>query len=165
MLIYLITNIVNNKQYVGQTKRTIDARWKSHVYEAKLNKYDMYFHKAIRKYGSENFRIELLETCDETTVYDRERYWIKTLGTLGSGYNQHEGGKGGCLNPTPALRKKLSDAKKNWVPWNKGLTAKTDTRVAKYGIAGRGPRGPMSEAHKQALRGPRPQSRGPRKSK
>ena len=47
------------------------------------------------------------------TLYDREIYWIKKLNTKSpNGYNLHDGGRGGCLNPSDELRQKLSDAKK-----------------------------------------------------
>lgn len=117
----------------GQTKRTLEKRFKAHIYEALSNKYDMYLHRSIRKYGSDSFEIELLENCDSFNVYSREKYYIKTLNSLSpSGYNQHEGGKGGCLNPSPELRKKLSKAKLGKPTWNKGLTKETDSRVAKF---------------------------------
>ena len=53
--IYKITNLVNGKSYVGQTIRTIEERWKQHIKDSKGNKDDFYLHRAIRKYGKENF--------------------------------------------------------------------------------------------------------------
>lgn len=156
--IYKITNIVNNKLYVGQTKRSLIKRWKSHVYESSSKKYDMYLHNSIRKHGSEKFKIELIEECSKDNVYERERYWIQTLNSKQPyGYNEHEGGKGGCLNPTDELRAKLSLAKKGkYIPWNKGLT-KDDPRVSANGKAvsaalkGK----PKSENHKESMRKPK----------
>ena len=49
--IYKITNKVNGKSYIGQTRNTVEFRWRQH-YKAKDNKY---FHRAIQKYGKENF--------------------------------------------------------------------------------------------------------------
>lgn len=122
MFIYAITNHITNKRYVGQTKRTIDKRFRSHLSEAKSNKYQMYLHKSIRKYGPESFTIELIEECDVSVVYEREIFWIRELNTKApNGYNEHEGGRGGCLNPTTELRKKLSNARMGKPPWNKGL--------------------------------------------
>ena len=132
MFIYLITNTITGKNYVGQTKRTIEARFKSHLREAKNQKYSMYLHNSIRKYGEEHFTVIILEECSAEQVHEREKFWIKHLNTKEPfGYNEHEGGRGGCLNASPPLRKKLSDAKLGTVPWNKGLTKETDPRVSK----------------------------------
>lgn len=121
MYIYKITNTITKKCYIGQTKRTINRRFRSHISEAKRNLYDTYLHRSIRKYGEENFYIEIVEECDQHTVYEREMFWIKHLNTKSpTGYNLHDGGKGGCLNPSLELKQKLSNSKKNKVPWNKG---------------------------------------------
>lgn len=153
MFIYLITNTITGKNYVGQTKRSLDQRFKSHLYEAEKMKYNMYLHNSIRKYGKDNFSIQLLEECASDISSDRERFWIKHLNTKEPfGYNEHDGGNGGCLNASPELRKKLSDAKKGKSPWNKGLN-KSDPRVAKNaeGIS-RGNKGkPKSDSHKKSM--------------
>ena len=121
MYIYKITNIITQKSYIGQTKRTIQRRFNSHISEANRNLYDTYLHRSIRKYGKENFIVELIEECNRENISDREIFWIKELNTKSpNGYNLHDGGYGGCLNPSDELRKKLSDAKKGSVPWNKG---------------------------------------------
>lgn len=120
MFIYLITNTKTEKIYVGQTKRPLLKRLKAHFYEAMANKTKMYLHHSIRKHGTENFKIELLEECAPENIYERERFWIKKLKASSVGYNQHEGGRGGCLNPTKELSEKLRKAKEGYVPWNKG---------------------------------------------
>lgn len=130
------------------TKRTIEKRFRSHLYEAKVKKYNMYLHNSIRKYGTKHFIIELIETnLDYDQAALQEQFYIRTYKTIQPhGYNEHEGGKGGCKNASPELRQKLSDAKKgkstSWnrgiksefVPWNKGLTKDTDERVKNNGI-------------------------------
>lgn len=155
MLIYKITNRITNRIYVGQTKRSLDKRLKAHLYESRVCKYNMYLHNSMRKHGADAFSIDLIEECAPDIVADRERYWIRSLNTLQpNGYNEHEGGKGGCLNASPELREKLSKAKKGkYVPWNKGLT-KSDPRVAANGqsIGNSLKNKPKTEAHKQALR-------------
>lgn len=56
MLIYIATNKINGKQYVGQTVSSLKVRKRSHRHEAKKNKNNgMYITKAIRKYGMDGF--------------------------------------------------------------------------------------------------------------
>lgn len=74
MYIYKITNIVNNKIYIGQT-RNVDDRWYKHNYNA-LSGRKGHLYDAMRKYGLENFTIEVIEECDDDIVDDREKYWI-----------------------------------------------------------------------------------------
>ena len=60
--LYKITNKINNKVYIGITKRTLSQRFNTHVYDAKN-----YTHKlanSIKKYGRDNFKIELLEEIE-----------------------------------------------------------------------------------------------------
>lgn len=108
------------------TIRSINERFKSHIRESLNQKYNMYLHNAIRKHSKECFEISLIEICDDNIAAEREKYWIKELNTIQPyGYNEHEGGNGGCPNPSDELRKKLSLAKMGNVPWNKGMN-KTD---------------------------------------
>lgn len=64
--IYVITNQINNKQYVGKTERSsIEERWKEHlkdIHRRKFEKRSLY--DAMNKYGTENFSIRQLETKD-----------------------------------------------------------------------------------------------------
>lgn len=71
--IYKITNIINNKVYIGETTRTINARWRQHKARAKDSQYTEYLYRAIRKYGIENFTIEELTKCA-----DEDRFKIET---------------------------------------------------------------------------------------
>ena len=59
MIIYKVTNKINNKNYIGITSNPIDVRKRQHKYNSKNPKY--IFHKAILKYGWENFIWEILE--------------------------------------------------------------------------------------------------------
>ena len=92
--IYCYTNLVNNKKYVGQTDN-LDRRIREHKscsFNLKSVNYNDKIHQAIRKYGLENFSIEVLEILSNKTydeVNDREGYWIKEKKSLISqhGYN------------------------------------------------------------------------------
>ena len=99
--IYLITNKINGKQYVGKTENTIDERWKEHKQDYKKERCEKRpLYDAMLKYGVENFEIKELEYLKEggKLLSDRETYWIKTLNTFGhNGYNATKGGDGSTL--------------------------------------------------------------------
>lgn len=58
--VYKITNKTNNKVYIGITSKGLSARWKEHLYNAEHG-CPFKLHNAIRKYGKENFSIELID--------------------------------------------------------------------------------------------------------
>lgn len=89
MYIYKITNKVNGKVYIGQSIRSIEQRFQRHINDAVNNILDTHFARAIRKYGKENFYIELVETCDNQTELNlREQYWIRKYDSINNGYNE-----------------------------------------------------------------------------
>ncbi len=93
--IYLMTNQINGLQYVGQTSLTIEARMIGHKHEAKVCIPNVYFVRAMHKYGFENFKVEVLEECQDDQLDEREIYWIAEYDTfLGPGYNSTRGGRG-----------------------------------------------------------------------
>ena len=89
--IYKITNKINNKVYIGQTICTPNKRWYHHITDSNLG-FDLKFHRAIRKYGKENFKREIVERVDDELLNDREIYWIKYYDSYKNGYNSTEGG-------------------------------------------------------------------------
>jgi len=105
MYIYKITNLINGKIYIGQ-----DKNHNSNYYgSGKLIK------KAIKKYGKENFKKEILEECKtKKQLCEREKYWIKKLKSRYNegGYNITEGGEWGDVythNPNlEKIKNKLS---------------------------------------------------------
>ena len=100
MLVYCIKNTVNNKEYIGLTTRTLEKRWKQHIYES--NKQDSWewntpLGNAIKKYGKDSFQIFVLEECSsETELKQKEIQLIKERKSLASetGYNLTLGGDG-----------------------------------------------------------------------
>ena len=93
--IYKITNLINNKCYIGKTLNTIQERWREHCSDYKKRdeeKRPLYL--AMSKYGIENFKIEEIEQCNEDIVNDREKYWIEYYGSFKKGYNATLGGDG-----------------------------------------------------------------------
>ena len=102
MEIYKITNLINNKIYIGKTVGTAEERFKRHCRDAKGNiKNTDYFHLALRKYGLNNFKVEIVETNIENKelLSQREIYWIDYYNSYNSeiGYNLTKGGTGGAL--------------------------------------------------------------------
>jgi group I intron endonuclease len=90
--IYIATNLLNGKQYVGQTVQPLSNRLASHKYEAKKKQHTNVFHNAIKKYGIENFKW-ISFSCPEEDLDWQETFLIKELGTLASnGYNLDSGG-------------------------------------------------------------------------
>ena len=89
-IIYKITNKVNGKSYIGQTRYTIEFRLKQHQHK----KDNTYFHNAIHKYGIENFSIEILEECNIEDLNSREIFYIAKYNTFKDGYNLTIGGDG-----------------------------------------------------------------------
>ena len=89
--IYKITNLINNKIYIGQSINT-KHRWEQHVSSSKHNPRTV-VDKAIKKYGQENFKYEIIESTAEYD--DREKYWISYYNSTDCtiGYNIATGGK------------------------------------------------------------------------
>ena len=67
--IYKITNKLNGKVYIGQSIN-IKQRWKQHRTNATVRKENLYL--AFQKYGLENFSFEVLETCQEKELDEKE---------------------------------------------------------------------------------------------
>lgn len=98
MLIYKITNIINNKCYIGQTIKTAEQRWKehqSHAFGSHISDINKTLYKAIRKYGLENFTFEVLQdNIDNYEQLDKaEIYWIDFYNSFIKGYNETFGGQ------------------------------------------------------------------------
>lgn len=90
--IYKITNRVNNKVYIGQTKYTIEHRWKQHLRAFKEGRNNSLY-KAMLKYGIDSFIIEPLEEVEINKLDEREIFWIAKYDSFKKGYNMTKGGQ------------------------------------------------------------------------
>ena len=116
---YKITNLKNNKVYIGKTNRP-EARWREHKSgstNAKSGrKYACPVASAIRKYGAESFKFEVITSYKtEQEANDGEVYYIalyrSNINVFGRefGYNLTEGGEGvSDMKRTPETRAKMS---------------------------------------------------------
>ena len=96
-IIYVITNQINHKQYVGKTSYSIEKRFQEHIYDSHRSLgYNQHrpLYMAFNKYGIDNFTIEMLEEVPEDQENEREQYWIAQLDTYNNGYNATLGGDG-----------------------------------------------------------------------
>lgn len=89
MWIYKITNIQNNKVYIGQTIRPINDRFHRHINDAMNNILDTHFARAIRKYGKDSFIIEEIDKAtNQNELNEKEQYWIHYYNSIKNGYNE-----------------------------------------------------------------------------
>jgi len=105
MIIYKITNKINNKLYIGQTIRTLKVRWMAHCVPSSKS----VISRSIHKYGKENFSFEEIdraETMDELNA--KEEHWIKYYDSCNKekGYNIALGGMNTPMDEE--TKKKLS---------------------------------------------------------
>ena len=92
--IYLITNDINSKVYVGQTIQSLKKRFNGHCCYSKSDKsINMYIKRAIHRYGRDKFHISLLEECSIELMNEREKYWIDFFDSYNKGYNLTKGGQ------------------------------------------------------------------------
>jgi group I intron endonuclease len=110
-IIYCITNVINNKKYIGLTRGTLVSRYGHKWWKSIIN---THLKDSIKKYGYSNFKIEELCSCSsEEELISREIYFIEQFNTLNSnfGYNLALGGLGGHpgQKAVETTRKKLKE--------------------------------------------------------
>lgn len=112
MIAYRATCSVNQKSYIGITKRTLKSRQKSH-FESARHGAKSALYNAIRKYGTENFVFEVIASAiNLESLSLLERLLIVQENTKSpNGYNLSGGGEG-LFNPAPETRQRLRDSHK-----------------------------------------------------
>lgn len=107
--LYQITNKLNNRKYIGYTKKSLQTRMQEHLNLSRNGK-GYFLHSSIKKYGEENFTIEAIKQSEDLDfILQEEIKYIKEQGY----YNIHVGGIGGdniTNHPNNLeIRKKLSE--------------------------------------------------------
>ena len=92
-IIYEAKCVINNKSYIGLTKRTLKQRKYQHEWNATHGSHG-HFHHALLKYGTDNWQWMILESNieDGNLAKEREKYYINTFQTNKIGYNYTDGG-------------------------------------------------------------------------
>jgi group I intron endonuclease len=119
MIIYKITNTMTNCSYIGYTKQLLENRWKQHYKQALKENKNRKFYNAIRKYGTDCWLTEIIDTADSPKqAKEKEIFYIKHYNTYFEGYNSTHGGDGnnGIImseESNKARSKKLKGVKKS----------------------------------------------------
>lgn len=85
--IYKVTNLLNNKIYIGITKRKVRERFNEHCRKSFIKSL---LTQNILKYGRDNFKVEVIEICEDLdTLYKKETEYIRSLNAMvPNGYNK-----------------------------------------------------------------------------
>ena len=102
--IYKITNTLNHKVYIGQTKRDPEQRWSEHKRSS-----NSLIGRTIKAVGEQHFSFEVIEEVDSSLLDEREVYWIGHFNSFERGYNQTLGGKGGNGLEKPTMGELFAD--------------------------------------------------------
>ena len=153
--IYQIRNLVNGKIYVGSSVN-LETRKTRHYWELENNRHNnQHLQRAYNKYGLDKFVFEVLEYVERDVLLEREQYYIDTLNTVNEGYNIYpvaihtdnyvwtpaqKQNRCGVNNPmygkhlSEEHKKRISEAEKGRIPWNKGrkMTESERLQVREY---------------------------------
>lgn len=109
MIIYKATNIVSGKIYIGKTTCGLNKRKIDHLSDARRQRHNIIFYRAIRKYGEENFKWEIIDRClFPDVLLEMEKHYIAKFNCkTPNGYNMTDGGEGvcGCIKTKETIEK------------------------------------------------------------
>jgi group I intron endonuclease len=100
-VVYKITNNLTSDIYIGYTSKSIDKRFRRHIFNSK--KGQTYLYRSMRKYGVENFEVCVLK---EDGTFEDEVYFIEKLKPT---LNMTFGGEGGDTSSSPNFKKSMEN--------------------------------------------------------
>jgi len=114
MVIYQIINNITNDFYIGKSVNPKERFYK-HKYNASQTNSQTHLYRAMRKYGTDNFSMSILDEANSTEeLDDKEKMWINKLDPK---YNMTKGGDGGDTSNSPnyknAIKKRDQSGNKN----------------------------------------------------
>jgi group I intron endonuclease len=137
MIIYKITNLINGKCYIGQTRRSLEVRWKRHKYD---NKACVALKRAIDKHGYNSFKVEKIDEAQSIEELNKlEINYIKKYDCIApKGYNLRIGGSSPKISEE--TRVKMSESRKGQdmssryraIKDNKGNVFKSISEACKF---------------------------------
>lgn len=136
--IYKITNTINGKAYIGETKQDdVQKRWNAHKKSINYNNGCPLLMKAFKKYGIDKFKFEVLIICFDEARFELEIYYIKKYNTFGeNGYNVTKGGEPGAFfagqKHTPENVQKIKDRIKEYYKLEENRKKLSETLKARY---------------------------------
>ena len=138
-VVYKAVNKINGYIYIGITNN-FKQRIREHKSCANSDnyRYKSRFYNAIRKYGFENFKFEIIETVEDRKILEeREIYWIAYYNSTDKniGYNITTGGTGGKTHDVfgennPMYGKRYTEEEKRRIgEYSKGKKRSDETRA------------------------------------
>ena len=133
-IIYKAENKVNGNVYIGKTTKILERRIKEHYRDSKHP--TMYFTRALKKYGTENFEWSILLKCiNEKELNEMEKFFIANYSATNYLYNLTKGGDGiSGYRHTDRTKKIIGFYSKGNthaagnIPWNKGKPWNEETK-------------------------------------
>jgi group I intron endonuclease len=131
MGIYKITNIINDKVYIGSSV-DVKNRIRHHKFHLSKNTHNSpKLQNAYNKYGSESFIYEIIEIVEtKELLLEREQFYIDSYVSYKLGYNsRHKAEANYGLSPSAETRKKISDSLKGRIGPNKDKIVSDETKA------------------------------------
>ncbi len=131
MIVYSAKCIFTGSIYIGKSIRGLEERRKEHEYDSFIRDSQLYFHRALRKYGSDSFDWQVIDQAKtEQELNEKEKYWIQFYRSFDPafGYNETFGGDGKSKPCSEIAKRKISEKAKGRPSPFKGTKKSVSTK-------------------------------------